>query len=79
MPEPKKELADKYLTATEVRIELGLSRWDFDTRIARGMLPAPTFLDTVMRGSVGLKVRYFDEHWLRVARAILDNPVLKRE
>ena len=74
----KKELANKYFTATEARIELGLSRWDFNTRIERGMLPAPTFIDTVMRGSVELKVRYFDENWLRIARSIMDNPVLKR-
>ncbi len=78
MPEPKKELADKYFTATEAREKLGLSRWDFDTQIERGMLPAPTYTDTVMRGSVELKVRYFDENWLRIAKAILDNPVLKR-
>lgn len=78
MPEPKKELADKYLTATEAREKLAISRWDFDTRIDRGMLPAPTFIDTVMRGNVELKVRYFDENWVKIAKAILDNPVVKR-
>lgn len=78
MPQGKLELTDKYLTSTEARTRLNLSRWDFDTRIARGLLPAPTFIDTVMRGSVELKVRYFDEHWVTVAKAIMDNPVLKR-
>ncbi len=78
MPEPKKELANKYLTATEAREKLGLSRWDFDTRIERGMLPTPTLIDTVKHGEEEHKVRYFDENWLTVARAILDNPVLKR-
>ena len=78
MPEPKYELANKYLTSTQARSELGLSRWDFDTRIDRGIFPSPTYIDTVMRGNVELKVRYFDENWIRIARAIMDNPVLKR-
>lgn len=75
MPEPKFELAQKYLTSTEARRQLELSRWDFDIRIDRGIFPLPTFIDTVMRGSIELKVRYFDENWVRIARAILDNPI----
>jgi len=78
MPRGKLELTEKYLSATEARTELKLSRWDFDTRIARGILPAPSFIDTVMRGGVELKVRYFDEHWLTLAKTILSNPVVKR-
>lgn len=75
MPEPKLELALKYLTSTQARKQLGLSRWDFDTRIERGIFPKPTYIDTVRRGNVILKVRYFDEAWVRIAHAILDNAV----
>ena len=75
MPEPKLELSVKYLTSTQARKQLGLSRWDFDTRVERGIFPRPTYVDTVMRGNVMLKVRYFDEAWVRIARVILDNAV----
>ncbi|MDP2729143.1 MAG: hypothetical protein Q8O55_01515 [Dehalococcoidales bacterium] len=75
MPEPKRELADNYLTSTQAREKLELSRWEFDTRIDRGIFPAPTYIDTVMRGSVELKVRYFDEDWVKAAQTILDNSV----
>ena len=73
MPEPKMELAKKYRTSTQARLELSLSRWEFDTRIARGIFPRPTYIDTVQRGDVILKVRYFDESWIQVAKTILDN------
>lgn len=75
MPEPKLELATKYLTATQARKRLGLSRWQFDTRIERSIFPRPTYIDTVQRGDVTLRVRYFDEGWVRIAQAILDNAV----
>ena len=72
MPEPKLELALKYLTATQARNRLGLSRWQFDIRVERGIFPRPTYVDTVKRGDVTLQVRYFDENWVRIAQAILD-------
>jgi len=64
MPTPKLELSAKYMTAPEVRHKLGLSRYQMDIRIERGILPAPPLVDAA-------GVRYFDEHWLRTARAIL--------
>jgi hypothetical protein len=73
MPEPKLELALKYLTATQARKRLGLSRYQFDLRIERGIFPRPTYVDTVKRGDVILQVRYFDENWVRVVQTILDN------
>jgi len=75
MPEPKLELAIKYLTATQARKRLGLSRYQFDIRVERGIFPRPTYIDTVKRGDVTLYVRYFDEGWVRIAQAILDNAV----
>lgn len=52
------------MTAPQVRQKLGLSRYQLDIRIERGILPQPTLVDT-------MGVRYFDEHWLRIGRAIL--------
>ena len=66
MPTPKLELAAKYLTAPQVRERLGLSRHQFDTRLKRGFFPRPTHIDKT-------GVRYFDENWVRIAQAILDN------
>jgi len=69
MPTPKIELALKYLTATQARKILGLSRFQFDIRIERGVFPRPTLVD-----ETGIQhVRYFDEDWVRIAQAILDN------
>jgi len=71
MPTPKLELAHKYLTAPQVRKALGLSRFQLDIRIERGIFPKPTFVD-----ETGIQcVRYFDENWVRVAQTILDNAV----
>lgn len=53
------------MTAPEVRQKLELSRYQLDVRIRRGILPAPTLVD-----SSG--VRFFDEDWLNQARAILE-------
>jgi len=75
MPEPKLELAAKYLTAPQARQRLGLSRFQFDIRVERGIFPRPTYVDTVKRGDVILHVRYFDENWVKIAKAILDNAV----
>jgi len=73
MPVPRLEHSFKYLTAPEVRKELGLSRFQFDIRIERGILPQPVHIDE--NG-----IRFFDENWLRMARAILENaPILKRK
>ncbi len=65
MANRKLELAAKYLTAPQVRKKLGLSRFQLDLRIDRGLLPPPTFLDP------DTGVRYFDESWVRIAKAIL--------
>ena len=73
MPEPKLELAFKYLTATQARKRLGLSRYQFDIRIERGIFPRPTHVDIVKRGDINLHVRYFDENWVKIAQAILAN------
>ncbi|MBA7716634.1 hypothetical protein ES703_125708 [subsurface metagenome] len=69
MPEPKLELAAKYLTAPQARQRLRLSRFQFDIRIERGVFPKPTYVDVVKN----TRVRYFDENWVRIAQAILDN------
>ncbi len=73
MPEPKLELAIKYLTAPQARKQLGLSRYQFDIRVDRGIFPRPTYVDSVRRGDVILNVRYFNENWVRIAKAILDS------
>ena len=69
MPKPKVELAAKYLTATQTRNRLGLSRFQFDLRIERGVFPRPTYVDYTGIQSV----RYFDESWVRIAQLIMDN------
>jgi len=66
MPNRKVELAIKYLTAPQVRKRLGLSRYQLDLRIERGVLPRPTYTDVS-------GVRYFDEGWVKQAQAILAN------
>lgn len=63
MPTPKLELSAKYMTAPEVRHQLGLSRFQLDIRIERGILPGPTLVTD--------GVRYFDERWLRIGKAVL--------
>ena len=77
MPEPKLELAARYLTAPQARRRLGLSRFQFDIRIERGVLPKPTHVDIVDKVSgdtvIKNRVRYFDEDWVRIAQAILDS------
>jgi len=70
MPNRKLELTLKYQTASQVRKRLGLSRFQFDIRLKRGILPRPTFTDVT-------GVRYFDESWVRVAQAILGKSVIK--
>ena len=69
MPTPKLELGFKYLTAPQARKRLGLSRFQFDIRIERGILPHPTHVDETCSPIM----RYFDENWVRLAKAILDN------
>jgi len=71
MPKPKLELAIKYLTPSQARKRLGLSRFQFDLRIERGIFPAPTYIDNTGKQYV----RYFDENWVKIAQAILDNSV----
>ena len=73
MPEPKLELAAKYLTAPQARKRLGLSRFQFDVRVDRGVFPRPTYVDTITCGGVIQHVRYFDENWVRIALAILQS------
>lgn len=65
MPNRKLELTFKYLTASQVREKLGLSRFQFDMRLKRGIFPSPTFTDVT-------GVRYFDESWVGIAQAILE-------
>jgi len=65
MPNRKLELTLKYLTAPQVRKRLGLSRFQFDIRLKRGIFPRPTFTDVT-------GVRYFDESWVSVAQSILN-------
>lgn len=65
MPNRKLELTLKYLTASQVRKRLGLSRFQFDIRLKRGIFPRPTFTDVT-------GVRYFDESWVSVAQSILN-------
>ena len=54
----------RYMTVSQVKGELGLSRFQVNIRIAKGILPAPTQVD-------GNGVRYFDDRWLKQAKAIL--------
>ena len=71
MPNRKLELSLKYLTASQVRKRLGLSRFQFDVRLKRGILPRSTFTDVT-------GVRYFDESWVRIAQSILDSSIQDR-
>lgn len=64
MANRKLELALKYMTASQVRKELGLSRFQFDIRLKRGIFPSPTFTDVT-------GVRYFDKSWVSIAQSIL--------
>jgi len=64
MPTPKVELALKYLTIFQITERLGLSRYQVNLRIERGVLPKPTHIDE--NG-----VRYFDEEWVGGAKAML--------
>jgi hypothetical protein len=73
MPWPKLELAYKYLTAPQARKRLGLSRYQFDLRVERGIFPRPTHVDTITKGDITQQVRYFDENWVKIAQAILEN------
>ncbi len=65
MPNRKLELTLKYLTAPQAGRRLGLSRFQFDIRLKRGVFPRPTFTDET-------GVRYFDDSWVSVAQSILD-------
>ena len=69
MPTPKLELAAKYLTSTQACKRLGLSLFQLNLRIERGLFPRPTYVDNVSTQPV----RYFDESWVRIAKAILGN------
>ena len=71
MPRPKVELAVKYFTAVQARKRLGLSRFEFDIRLERGIFPRPTYLDNTGKQIV----RYFDEKWVTIAQAILEGAV----
>jgi len=64
VPNRKLELTLKYSTASQVRQRLGLSRFQFDVRLQRGIFPKPTFTDVT-------GVRYFDESWISIAQSIL--------
>jgi len=64
MPNRKLELTLKYLTAPQAGKRLGLSRFQFDMRLKRGIFPRPTFTDVT-------GVRYFDQSWVSVAKSIL--------
>lgn len=65
MPNRKLELTLKYLTAPQAGRRLGLSRFQFDMRLKRGVFPRSTFTDET-------GVRYFDDSWVSVAQSILD-------
>jgi hypothetical protein len=73
MANRKLVLAHKYLTAPQVRKRLSLSRFQLDLRIKNQILPSPTFIDP------DTGVRYFDEQWVRTAKAILDNSARSKE
>jgi hypothetical protein len=64
MATPKLELKYKFMTATETRVILGLSRYQMDERIRRGILPSPTLIDDS-------GVRFFDQKWVDQAQDIL--------
>ena len=53
-------------TSSEAHKRLGLSRFQLNLRIERGVFPQPTFIDST-------RVRYFDESWVRIAQLIMDN------
>ena len=69
MPNPKLELAAKYLTSNQVSKRLDLSLFQLNLRIERAIFPGPTYID-----NAGIQsVRYFDENWVKIAQAILEN------
>jgi len=69
MVKPRVELAFQYLTAPQVRKQLGLTRFELDLRIKRGILPRPTYTDPKTN------IRYFDQNWLKAAQLILANSI----
>jgi len=74
MPTPKLELAAKYLTTTQVCKRLGLSFFQLNLRIERGIFQRPTYID-----NAGIQsVRYFDESWVKIAQAILKSSANKK-
>lgn len=74
MPTPKLELAAKYLTSTQACKRLGLSLFQLNLRIERGLFPRPAYVD-----NAGTQpVRYFDESWVEIAQAILKSSTSKK-
>lgn len=59
--------------ASQAKQRLGLSRFQLNLRIKVGILPAPTYIDP------DTQMRYFDDQWLRTAKAILDNSAQNKE
>lgn len=65
---PRPSIADryKYLTTGDVCQSLGITIEQLKLRLRDGALPPPT--QTNCHG-----LRLFDEQWLRVARALMEN------
>lgn len=55
----------KYHTTGAARRELGLSKEEFNRRLKQGILPPPTHVTEH-------NIRLFDDNWLQVARAIIN-------
>jgi len=72
MPRPRVGDYYRFMTSTDVRRKLGISEYQLNSRLAQGVFPAPTMVD-----SQG--VRYFNEDWLRATREIMDTWKKKRE
>lgn len=66
MPKPKLADSYNYMTTSRVCDALGISAIQLDRRLEQGVLPKPTKV-------ADSGVRLFDENWLRVARAIMEN------
>ena len=67
MARPTLSEGHKYRTTAQVQEALKLSREEFNRRLGQGILPAPTYVN-------GYGLRFFDENWLRIAKAIMAPP-----
>jgi len=66
MARPRIAHTYNYMTTSDICRELGISYPELLRRLSDGVYPPPTMVSEY-------GVRYFDDKWLRIARAIEEN------